>query len=787
AQTWSEHCKHKTFTSPILYQEGEKKRRIKSLLGETIVKATRELKGTLCLSVFKDNAGIIAFNKEWAVAFKVETHNHPCAVEPYGGAETGVGGVIRDILGAGKGAKPILNTDVFCFAFPDRGWDLPEGVLHPKRVLKSVVAGVRDYGNRMGIPTANGALWFDEGYVYNPLVFCGSVGILPRKGIAKKVMPGDQIVVVGGRTGRDGIHGATFSSDSLDASTPACRQAGMRDAVQIGHAITEKKLLDVLLRARDRDLYRAVTDCGAGGFSSAIGELGESLAATAARGQACGARVHLEKAPLKYEGLKPWEIWLSESQERMVLAVPKSDVQEILALFGSENVEASVVGEFTRTGKLEVFYQQEKVVDLEMKFLHHGLPREEQRAVWNPPNLAPSPLVGEGQGGEVPLRETWYQKLSDWNTCSREWIIRQYDHEVQGATVVKPLQGGLQEGPGDACVIWPIATVLSSPDATIGAGKFEVRSQKSKIRNLKSKIGYRGIAVSNGLNPEYGKRDPAAMAEAAVDEALRNLVCVGADIRWAALLDNFCWGDTKDPAQLGSLVRAALGCYRAAKIFKVPFISGKDSLNNVYRDRQGHRHSIPGTLLISAIGIVPDIRRSTTMELKGAGHPLYFLGITEKQSVPRLGPHARQTMLALSQAIQNGWVLSCHDLSEGGLAVSLSEMAFAGGFGAEADLKAVVTSSGDFSDADILFAESLTRFLVEVAPEREKDFIKVMKGCTVSRLGTTLATPVVRVRGLRGGWLFEESLSDLKMAWQGPFKNILERKGVVTEQQHEKT
>ncbi|MBI4051000.1 MAG: phosphoribosylformylglycinamidine synthase [Elusimicrobia bacterium] len=741
AQTWSEHCKHKTFTSPIVYREGKKRRRIKNLLAETIMKATREVKTSLCLSVFKDNAGVIAFDKDWALAYKVETHNHPCAIEPYGGAQTGVGGVIRDILGAGRGAKPILNTDVFCFASPDLNQNLPEGVLHPRRILKSVVAGVRDYGNRMGIPTAGGALWFDPGYVYNPLVFCGSLGLLPRKAVEKKVCVGDRIVAVGGRTGRDGIHGATFSSEALDVSSDV-------SAVQIGHAIAQKKMLDVLLQARDGGFYRSVTDCGAGGFSSAIGELAAS----------CGARVYLEKALLKYEGLKPWEIWLSESQERMVLAVPSEKVRKILDLFSSEDVEAVVLGEFTSTGRLEVFYAGQPIVNLEMKFLHHGLPRKEQSATWSPPKKSNKP---QSLGSKLQARVRLYQNLSDWNTCSREWIIRQYDHEVQGATLVKPLQG--QDGPGDACVLWPLGAMLSQ-ESRVKNRESEARDSQLTTRN--SQLSYRGIAVAHGINPEYGKKDPAAMAEACVDEALRNLVCVGADLDQSALLDNFCWGDTSDPRQMGYLVRAALGCYRAAKIFKVPFISGKDSLNNVYQDSLGNRHSIPGTLLISAVGIVPDVRRALTMNFKGPGNSVYLVGETKMLAVPRVQVSARDVMRALSHAIQGGWVLSCHDLSEGGLAVTLSEMAFAGGYGVEIHLK----------DENMLFSEDLTRFLVEVSPEKEEKFARAMKGCVFSRLGVTLATPVVRVRGAGGDCILEEPLADLKAAWQKPFMNLMEPK-----------
>ncbi|MFA6003800.1 MAG: AIR synthase-related protein [Elusimicrobiota bacterium] len=372
AQTWSEHCKHKTMTGPIRYSEGKKTRLIKNLLEETVFKATKQLKRPWCLSAFKDNAGIVSFGSKWALAYKVETNNRPCAIEPYGGAETGVGSVVRDVMGAGLGAKPILNTDVFCFAPPDYAGPLPETALHPRRVLDSVVSGVRDYGNRMGIPTAAGAIWFDPDYRLNPLVFCGTVGLLPAWAVSKTVKPGDIIVAAGGRTGRDGLHGATLSSIVPERPQTA--------PPHTGDAINEKKLLDALLEARQRKLYRAVTDCGAGGFSSAVGELAAK----------CGARVRLESARLKTPDLAPWEIWLSESQERMIFAVPPRNLKAFIAAFTAEDCETSILGEFTNDGRLKVAHNGAPVVDLDMRFLHGGLPAAEKRAVWEQPKPAPA-------------------------------------------------------------------------------------------------------------------------------------------------------------------------------------------------------------------------------------------------------------------------------------------------------------------------------------------------------------------------------------------------------------
>jgi len=743
AQTWSEHCKHKTFTGPIRFTEGKKTRLIKSLFEETIAKATKETSKPWCLSVFKDNAGVVAFGKKWALAYKAETHNHPCAVEPYGGAETGVGGVIRDILGVGLGAKPVLNTDIFCFASPEYAGELPENTLHPKRTLRSVVAGVRDYGNRMGIPTAAGGVFFDDDYRLNPLVFVGTVGVLPTWAVKKEIKAGDLIVAVGGRTGRDGLHGATFSSAALGDDAPS-------SAVQIGHALNEKKVLDALLRARDLRLYRAVTDCGAGGFSSAIGEMA---------GDCGGAKVTLENAPLKVSDLTPWEIWLSESQERMVLAVPPKNLKALQEVFSAEGCELAVLGEFTKNGRLVVSHKEEKVVDLDLKFLHKGLPRVERSAVWSQPKAAATKLASGKK-----LADTLRSCLAHLNVCSREWIIRQYDHEVQGGTVIKPLQGVRHDGPGDACVIWPHAATGDMDD-------------------------FAGFAVSHGMNPSYGKQDPYRMALACADEALRNLLCVGADISRAAFLDNFCWGSPEDPQQLGALVRAAQGCYDAAKGFGVPFISGKDSFYNQSKDVNGKDLAIPGTLLISALAPVNDVRRSITMDIKNPGNALYLVGETGEELggslmaqvhglsggvVPEVDVKtAAAGFRGVAAAMAKGLVQSAHDLSEGGLAVAAAEMTFSGEFGACLDLDEIAKSGPIYSNEVLLFSESPSRVLVEVKPEHESAFLKCMKGAVVRRVGATMANPILKVIGLDGLVCLEEPLSALKAAWQNTLPGML--------------
>ncbi len=593
AQTWSEHCSHKTLAGRIHYTGPEGERQFTNMLRETVFAATVEIRKQLgeqdwCISVFKDNAGVVTFDQDYHVCFKVETHNHPSALEPYGGANTGIGGVIRDPLGTGLGAKPVCNTDVFCFAPPDTSPDtLPPGVLHPRRVMKGVVSGVRDYGNRMGIPTVNGAVYFDPRYLGNPLVYCGNVGLIPCDKSFKKVNPGDLIVAMGGRTGRDGIHGATFSSAELTSESET--ESG--GAVQIGNAITEKMVMDVLLQARDRELYSAVTDCGAGGFSSAVGEMGEEI----------GAEVWLDQAPLKYAGLSYTEIWISEAQERMVLSVPPDKWDALRELCAAEGVEATVIGRFVSTGRLSLMYHGESVGDLSMEFLHEGRPPVIRRAVYHP---RPAAKLELPQADDRQL-ESLCKILNSWNVASKHWIIRQYDHEVQGGSVIKPLVGVNEDGPSDAAVIRP---------------------------RLQSR---RGLVISCGMNPRYGDFDTYHMAASAIDEAIRNAVAVGANPDRLAILDNFCWGYTDREETLGSLVRAAIACYDLAVAFKTPFISGKDSLNNEFSfmDEAGQKHSIsiPPSLLISALGQVDDVRKCVTMDLKQAGNPVFLLGVTKNE------------------------------------------------------------------------------------------------------------------------------------------------------------
>lgn len=750
AQTWSEHCWHKTFRGKIEYKEKVtipklKIKKINNLLKSTIMKVTKELNKPWCVSVFKDNSGIISFDDKYNVCFKVETHNHPSSLEPFGGANTGIGGVIRDVLGSGLGAKPILNTDVFCFAVPDYPFSkLPKGTLHPKRVIKGVVSGVRDYGNKMGIPTVNGAVLFHNRFVGNPLVYCGTAGILPKDKSFKQPQTGDLIVVAGGRTGRDGIHGATFSSGELTHESETISSG----AVQIGNPIQEKKMLDVILEARDKNLYTAITDCGAGGLSSAVGEMGKEL----------GAKVNLEKVPLKYAGLSYTEIWISESQERMVLSVPKENISRLQEIFKSENVEATVIGEFTATKRLKLYYEDNQVLDLDMQFLHEGIPQDTKQAVFiAPKHKPPKPACAKN------LLPILLKLLSRYDICSKEWIIRQYDHEVQGGSVLKPLAGLINDGPSDAAIVRPLLDSL------------------------------KGVIISNGINFRFGFIDPYWMAAACIDEALRQIIAVGGSLKEAALLDNFCWGNPDKPDRLGSLVRAAYGCYDIAKAFGAPFISGKDSLYNEFT-LKNKSISIPGTLLISAIAVMEDINKRISMYAKQPQDLIYVVGQTYDElggshyydllgaignNVPLVLPkQALKTFNALSKASASGSIKAMHDCSEGGLAVAASEMAFAGGLGMELFLsevpykeaKSAKRKAQSLRNDYILFSESNSRFIVEVERRNQKRFEAILKGLPFGLVGCLTLDKEFKVYGLDGKVCIKSDIATLKEAWQKPLR-----------------
>ncbi|MEO8393675.1 MAG: phosphoribosylformylglycinamidine synthase subunit PurL, partial [Chloroflexota bacterium] len=726
AQTWSEHCVHKTFKALIDYTDADtgETQTIDGLLRTYIRAATEQIDKPWVHSAFVDNAGIVAFDDVWDLAFKVETHNHPSALEPFGGANTGVGGVVRDILGVS--ARPIANTDVLCFGLPDTPESaLPEGTLHPQRIAEGVIHGVEDYGNKMGIPTVNGAVLYHPGYTANPLVFCGCLGLLPRGAHMTGVKDGDLIVVIGGRTGRDGLRGATFSSMEMDTSTST--SAG--SVVQIGHPIHEKQVQEVVLKLRDARLYHAITDCGAGGLSSAVGEMAAGV----------GARVQLETVPLKYPGLRPWEIWLSEAQERMVLAVKPSDWGQLQVICAGQDVEAVQIGIFEATGRLSLAYGEHFVADIAVAFLHDGIPQLHLKAVWH------SPEVQALNDPSFDASKMLLALLAHPNIRSKEAIVRRYDHEVQGGTAVKPLVGEGKHGHGDAAVLVPLDTQRAASE--------------------------KGVALSAGINPLYGELDPYAMAWAAIDEAFRNLVAVGADPDQVALLDNFCWGSPYLADRMGSLVRSAQGCYDAAVAYSAPFISGKDSLNNEYNDVDGTRHAIPGTLLISALGIVPNVAKTVTTDLKTPVNLLYIVGDTRAEfggshlhllqgltggTVPQPVPDAPNRLRALHQAISAGLVRACHDCSEGGIALALAEMCIGGQCGAEIAVP---------FENQLLFSESLCRFIVEVDPKNAAAFEQVLAGFPFERVGVVSEQDALKITAKDTALVLK--LVDLEMAWRG--------------------
>lgn len=786
AQTWSEHCVHKTLKATVHYQPdgndgvidfanrpGHEVNQdgsvtIHNLLKQTIAAATFKLMETepcksWCVSVFEDNAGIVKLDDTHGVCIKVETHNHPSAIEPYGGAATGIGGCIRDVIGTGLAAKPIANTDTFCVAPPDTA-EIPKGVTPPRRTLGRVMAGVRDYGNRMGIPTIDGAVYFHDDFLGNPLVFAGSIGLMPLDKCFGNPQPGDRIIALGGATGRDGIHGATFSSAEL-TDTHADE---FSHAVQIGNPITEKKMLDVILRARDADggpLFSAITDCGAGGFSSAVGEMGEKV----------GAYVTLETAPLKYDGLSYTEIWISEAQERMVLAVPADKAEQLKALCQAEDVSFCDLGHFGHYENddadkplLTLTYRGTTVGEIAMTFLHDAIPMPTRKAIW-PGSAAGATVktVNDRQATPDDPATVLKALLSHPNIASKHWIVRQYDHEVQGGSVIKPLVGPEQDGPGDAAVIRP--KLDSQTGIAIACGLAPSLSEKSR---------------STGLATDG---DSYFAALAAIDEAVRNAVCVGANPHRIALLDNFCWPSCDDPAQLGALVRAAEACHDAALAYETPFVSGKDSLNNQFTRDDGMVITIPQTLLISALGIVDDVTRCVTMDAKAVGSALILLGQTTSEMggshyrmaiddptsnvmIPKVnlteGPKNARTAAKL---IEHALIASAHDCSDGGLLVAAAEMAFAGQVGLDLELDALIRE-GQLDRISACFAETPSRYLLEVRPENLDTVIRLLRdsGAHFAQVGTFAQHDRLTLRHGRDGHVLNISLDELRQTWLSP-------------------
>ena len=692
AQLWSEHCRHKTFKS-IVVDRG--KVVADNMLKNFIKKATEEINAPWVISFLKDNAGIIDFTRGYAVAVKVETHNHPSAIDPFGGAATGVGGVIRDVLGVW--AEPIALTNVLCFGnldFPRE--KLSPGIKHPKYLFRGVTAGISYYGNNMGIPNVSGAIYFDDGYTGNIIVYAGCIGIIPKSMYKWCVKPGDLIIVIGNKTGRDGIHGATFASAELSEESEIL----MRSAVQIPDPIEEEKLKRTIIRIRDEDLGSGITDLGGGGLAVGVTEMADRMGG--------GALIYLDKLHLREVDMAPWEIWVSESQERMLLSIPRENIDRVLEIIEEEELEASVIGVFTGDKKVKIYFKDILAADINVGFLMNP-PKTVKKASWILSNYIEPELPEPKHLDTIILK-----LLSTPNIASKESVIRTYDHEVKGNTVLKPLQG-IYGGPNDGVILKPLDD------------------------------SWMGLVVSVGLKPQYSRIDPYWMAASTIEEALRNNVVVGG--RRIALLDNFTWGDPEKPDRLGALVRAVKACYDFSKIFETPYISGKDSLYN-----ESPLGQILPTLLITGVGIIPDVRKAVSVDLKKSNNPIYLIGLTRRElgaseyyrfkgfignSVPKVYPkEVKKSMECITRSIDEGYVASSHDLSEGGLGIAIAEMVLSSRYGAKIWLEKVLERDSDRNDV-LLFSESNGRFLLEIKREYEDMFKKTADelGCIYSKIG----------------------------------------------------
>lgn len=731
AQTWSEHCKHTIFADPIDEVED-------GLFRHYIKRATREVMQRraaqgetqpFCVSVFTDNAGAISFDEEYLVTDKVETHNTPSALDPFGGAITGIVGVNRDALGFGLGAKPVINRYGFCFATPNlerplyRDEKRTKPMLSPKRIMEGVIAGVNEGGNCSGIPTPQGFMLFDDRYQGKPLVFVGTVGLIPRTlppdnrlSHQKQARPGDYIVMVGGRVGLDGIHGATFSSEGLDEGSPAT-------AVQIGDPITQKKLSDVLVKeARNRGLYTSITDNGAGGLSCSVAEMAK---------ESGGFIVQLERIPLKYPGLSPWQIWISESQERMTLAVPPEHWEELQKLLSARGVEASVIGTFTDSGRCIVEHHQTVILDLSMEFLHEGLPARP---------LETDTVISTAPEPRLPVQESYTDDLIHllhrYSLASTEFVSQQYDHEVQAGSVLKPLQGR-------------------------GRVNAEVTITRPVLTSSK------GVGLSQGLYPRYSDIDTYHMAASGIDTAIRNLVAAGINPDKIALLDNFCWCSANEPERLYQLKQAVEACYDYAVAYNAPYISGKDSMFNDFNGYTAEGHpvkiSVPPTLLISSIGIIDDVSQAISIDTKFADDLVYVLGATDDElggseyyamkgfvgsTVPCVDAEInRELYLRYHLAVQQQIIASAISVTRGGLAVAFAKMAMAGKQGLQLELDTIPGSWSSYHH--LLFSESQGRIVVTVAPQNKTQFEAIMAGQSIACVGTVSRTSRVTFLGSR--------------------------------------
>ena len=766
AQTWSEHCKHKEFAALINYKDletGEEKQ-VDSLFKTYIKDATSEVDRQLrangndwLVKVFSDNAGAVRINADSLFVWKVETHNSPSAIDPYGGAITGILGNNRDPLATGiGGARLLFNTNVLCFGNPEYDGPLLTGQLHPRRILEGVRKGIEDGGNKSGVPTVNGAIVFDDRYAGKPLVYCGTGAVMPMQFAGldsweKKIDAGDRIIMAGGRVGKDGIHGATFSSIELDETAPAT-------AVQIGSPITQKLAMDFLMLAARRGLLKCSTDNGAGGLSSSVGELA---------GISGGAVVELEKVPLKYPGLRPWEIFVSESQERFTLVVEPGRMAEITALGQEMEVELTDIGHFTSDGFLDVRFDGAPVARLNMEFLHEGVPRKILEAEWTKPT-AIEPQIPT----QTDYTETLTQLLGSLNICSRESVIRQYDHEVKGRTIVKPLMGATGQAPQDAAVV-----------------RFNFES-------------WEGVAVSNGIIPRYGDLDAYHMSAGAFDEGVRQIIAVGGKlpnltpsdgIFWS-VNDNFCVPDSvydsiSNPdgkQKLAKLVRMCEALRDATAAYCIPLTSGKDSMKNDFK-ADGVKISVPPTVLYSMTAKMEDVRRAVTSDFKQTDDVVYLLGETYDElggsefyalfselgaNVPKVNfAKAKALYTLIGEANDQRLVQSCHDLSDGGIAVALAETTFGYGYGAEIELP-----TDGLPLATQLFSESHSRFLATVAPEDVVAFEQLL-GDRATRLGRVTLNGQLTVHHA-GQTVISANTATLRAAWtNGPVNQLL---GVVS-------
>ena len=676
-QAWSEHCCYKSSKVPL-------KKYVFGIAENKIVA--------------REDAGVMEFDKDHYYCVALESHNHPSAVEPYGGAATGVGGIIRDVIC--MGAQPVAYVDPLFFGPLDLSLkDLPKGVKHPRYLFKGVVDGIRDYGNRIGIPTLSGQVYFHRGYIGNCLVNVGCLGIMKKDELIHSwaKAPGNVYVYVGGKTGRDGIHGVTFASAELTDES----EESSRSAVQVGDPITKEPVMHATLECNRKGLLEGFKDFGGGGLSCVTGELAYSAG--------LGAEIHLDDIPLKEEGLSPWEIWVSESQERMMLLVDPKNVEEVLHICKQWDVTAVVVGKVIKEKISRVFYKDEKILEMDLDFFTGGPVYDSCQRPFVLPN--PEKLVKKEKNFEQPdLNNILKKILSNPNIASKEWVIRQYDHEVRGGTVIKPLQGKIGfESHGDATVIKPLED------------------------------SFKGLAVTANINPRFMERDPYWGACSAVDETCRNLVSVGAVPD--SLLDCLNFGNPEKPERMGEFYEACRGLGDLARPLDLPYMSGNVSLYN-----ESVKTSVPPTPQIMGVGIVPDIRKCVTADFKQKNNPVYLVGKktdkemggseyynimkTEGGVVPRVDIDAlKSSMKGVLSAIDKGFVAACHDTSEGGIGVCLSEMCIGGDIGAEIDLS---DKGNDLRSDFKLFSESNTRWVIEVNKNKKQDFEKLLKSNSVS-------------------------------------------------------